>query len=316
MNKKIYVAGSIAYDCLLFYPGNFINLISTSEQVLNLSLNVSEKTIQFGGTAANIAYNLSLLSEPNALVGVVGAKDFKDYKKWLEEHNIDISHINVIEESYSANAYITSDKAGNQITSYYKGASIENLNFMLNEISEEIEILAISPDKKERMLDLKDQARFLNLSCMFDPGQVITEFSEMECLSFLDGPKILIFNQYELKTFMQKTKLTREEILKKVPILIETLRESGSSIMTKNEKIFIKSAPAFELTDATGCGDAYRAGILYGLKKGYDLKKMGQIASLLATYNLEVKGTQNHKFTKQQFEERYEDVYGEKIKLQ
>jgi adenosine kinase len=312
MNKKIFVCGSIAYDHLLYYPGNFSDLVSSAEKGMNLSINVSKKFIEFGGTAGNIAYNLTLLGELPVVLGVAG-KDFQNYETWLKQNNIDISNVKIVNNKFTASAYITSDNVGNQITSFYKGAMEDDIDVSLKDFSDQISYMIISPDKKERMLDLMHEARFLGIPFIFDPGQVISLFSEAECLSFIEGPKVLIFNQFELNTFMEKTNLTREQILEKVPILIETMRESGSNIMTKEKVFFIRSATPRKMIDPTGCGDAYRAGILYGLTRNLDLKLTGQIGALMATYKLESRGTQTHKFTMDEFKKRYEEVYGEKF---
>jgi len=315
MSKKIHLAGSLAYDHILYYPGNFADLISSGEEGMNLSINVSDKTVQFGGTAGNIAYNLTLLGDQPVLMGVAG-KDFHEYKEWLNKNSIDTDKVKVFENEFTATAYITSDNVGNQIISFYKGASVNDVDFGMKNYQENISYFSISPDKKERMLALLHEARFLGIPFMFDPGQVITEFTDLECLSFIEGPTVLIFNQFELKTFMKKTNLTREQILEKVPLLIETLRETGSLIMTKNDKHYIKPVMVSKAQEPTGCGDAYRAGILHGLTKGLDIKVTGQIASLIATYNLESKGTQNHKFTKEEFKKRYADVFGDDIPVE
>ena len=300
----IILTGSLAYDHVMKFDGSFADLILPDQlDKLSVCFLINEKETHFGGCAGNIAYNLSLLEENPAIIGVVG-NDFEKYTEWLTKNNLKTSEIITIPTKETACATIISDKNGNQITGFYPGASSENPEIYLENYKNEEAMVIISPDNKNRMMHFVNECQRLSLPYIFDPGQQLPVFEKNELITAINNAYGIILNEYEFHLLKKNSGLHENDILKEVQLLIITLGQEGSKIHTPEKTFDIPIYPPKSILDPTGCGDAYRAGILMGLKNHYSPAKSGRIASLSATYCIEHIGTQNHKFTKKEFEER------------
>ncbi|MBI2039725.1 carbohydrate kinase family protein [Candidatus Microgenomates bacterium] len=320
----ITVTGSLAFDHIMDFPGIFAEHIMPDKiHQINLSFLVNTLKKQKGGTAGNIAYNLALLTVPVSIVGAVGA-DFSSYEEFLKQAGVDTSHIMVLEDESTSSAYIMTDKSDNQITAFYPGAMTENPSLSLEANSD---LVVISPNDPKAMVNFANQCQTLNIPYMLDPGMQLPTLDAEDLKNMLNGATILVGNDYEISLLSDKLQVTSDKLLKKVKVLITTLGEKGSIIQTAGfpdspsrsqsppGRWSIKAGKPSEVVDPTGAGDAYRAGFLAGYTKGFDLKTCGQMGSVASCYAVEKYGTTSHKFTVQEFCERYRQNFGAELKL-
>jgi adenosine kinase len=303
------ICGSMAYDTIMVFHDKFNNhILPDKVHILNVSFLVPVMRREYGGCAGNIAYNLKLLNEEPLIMATVG-HDFEPYAQWLSQRGISSRYIKVLDDHYTGQAYITTDELDNQITAFHPGAmSFSHLNLVPH--SQDISIGIVSPDGKQGMQEHAQQFAELGIPFIFDPGQGMPMFSGEELLQFLELANYATFNDYESELMQQRTGLTLEQIADKVDALIITLGSKGSKIFTQGQCIDIPAATVKQILDPTGCGDAYRAGLLYGLMNDYDWEVTGRIASLLGAIKIEHHGTQNHAFTLSGFKERYLETFG------
>ena len=306
----ILVTGSLAYDLIMDFPGRFSdNIDPTKIHILNLSFLVDSLKKQKGGTAGNIAYNLALLEIPVSILGSVG-EDFDEYQTFLQKAGVDVSNIKVIKDEKTSQAFITTDKADNQITSFYPGSMKNNSSLKIVDLSEKPEFTVISPNDPKAMINFALECQKLEIPYMFDPGMQLPRLTNQDLITGIKGAKILIGNDYEIGLLSSKLKVKSEKLLENIKILITTLGEKGSIIQTKDQNIRIKAAKPKEVIDPTGAGDAYRAGFLAGYLQGLDLKVCGQMGSVTACYSVEKYGTTTHSFTMDEFQQKYKENYG------
>ena len=298
------ICGSMAYDTIMVFHDKFKNhILPEKVHMLNVSFLVPVIRREFGGCAGNIAYNLKLLGEQPSIMATVG-HDFEPYAQWLNCRQISTKYLKTIDSEYTGQAYITTDEDDNQITAFHPGAM--NLSHE-NSVPEEegFSIGIVSPDGKEGMqLHAKEFAE-QGIPFIFDPGQGMPMFNGDELLELLDLATYATFNDYESELMQDRTGLSLEQVAERVDALIVTMGGEGSRIYTDGQCIEIPSAKASELADPTGCGDAYRAGLLYGIINEFDWETTGRIASLLGSIKIEHHGTQNHSFTLDTFKQRY-----------
>lgn len=309
---SILVCGSFAYDNIMSFPDQFKrHILSDQLHRLDVSFMVPEMSREFGGCAGNIAFNLKLLEASAFAMGTMG-KDCAAYLDWFNKHELDNSYIKIIDDTFTAQAFITTDVDGNQITFFHAGAmgfSHQNtLNDMLN-IHKDIQLGIIAPDGRDGMLQHAQQFAAAGIPFIFDPGQGLPMFQKDELQCFFQQANWIIANEYEWEVIQERTCMTIEQVTAAVEALIITRGETGSSIYSQGQCYNIASAQAEQISDPTGCGDAYRAGILYGLVNGMDWQTTGQIASLMGAIKIESHGTQNHTFTMQAFKARYADNF-------
>lgn len=306
------ICGSVAYDTIMVYSGQFKNAILPDKvHILNVSFLVPQLRRDYGGTAGNIAYNLRLLGGEPLPMGTVG-HDFGAYEKWLDENEIDRTYLKVVPDTYTAQAYITTDLDDNQITAFHPGAMAQahTLQVTAAEIARKgVKIGSISAESREAMLLHAQQFVDAGVPFIFDPGQGIPLFDGEEFRAFIDKATYVAVNDYEAEILMNRTGWTLAQIAERVEALIVTRGGQGSHIYTGGRTIEIPTAQAGSLTDPTGCGDAYRGGLLYGLLQGYDWETTGRIASLMGAYCIERPGTQNHRFTPDAFRARYKKAF-------
>jgi len=313
--RRIVVSGSLAYDQIMDFPGKFSDHI-LPDQVhnLNLSFFLSSCRQSFGGTAGNIAYNLTLLQERPTILGVAGS-DFLNYRKRLKAQNVDVQYLKIFAQERTAVAYIMTDLADNQIAAYYPGPLPKNYARGAARKLKNIDLAIIAPEDKNRMLDYAAVYKKNKVPYIFDPGQAIIAFSAEELRRVLGGAKILIGNDYEIKLILDKLSAKHEHLSKLVNTIIVTKGSEGSEIYQGNNRISIKAAKPKKISDPTGAGDAYRAGLIKGLINGYNLKTCGQLAALTAVYAVEKFGTQNHKFSLAEFKKRYRLNFKETLNI-
>ena len=300
----------MAYDTIMVFHDKFKNhILPEKVHMLNVSFLVPVIRREFGGCAGNIAYNLNLLGGQGHAMATVG-DDFAAYGSWLAKQSLDTRYIRAVESTLTAQAYITTDEDDNQITAFHPGAMNEShVNFVSQ--AKGIEVGIVSPDGKQGMQQHAQEFVDAGVPFIFDPGQGMPMFSGEELLELLNLATWATFNDYESELMQERTGLSLEKIAERVEALIITLGSEGSKIYTQGTCIEIPSAQAKQLSDPTGCGDAYRAGLLFGIMNEYNWPTTGRIASLLGSIKIEHHGTQNHSFTMEQFKQQYLDSFGE-----
>jgi adenosine kinase len=302
---QIIVSGSLAYDRIMDFPGKFVDHILPEKiHILNVCFMVNSLTEKFGGTAGNIAFNLSLLEEQPLILATAG-KDFDSYKEWLMQHNLSLEGIRLIPEEFTAGAYITTDLADNQITGFNPGAMKYRSLYEFNFASKDESIAIVAPGNLEDMLTYSQGYKEKQISYIFDPGQSIPAWSGDRLIEMLTGSSLLISNDYELELIFKATGLNYQEIIQRTGALITTLGDRGSMVCVQDEKIEIPAVPATQVIDPTGAGDGYRAGLLKGLVMGKTLVEAAQMGSTCASFVVECHGTQEHRFILEEFWERH-----------
>jgi len=298
----------MAYDTIMVFHDKFKNhILPEKVHMLNVSFLVPVIRREFGGCAGNIAYNLKLLGEQPSIMATVG-HDFEPYAQWLNCRQISTQYIKVLDNDYTGQAYITTDEDDNQITAFHPGAMSSSHENSVP-VDGEFSIGIVSPDGKEGMQAHAKEFAEQGIPFIFDPGQGMPMFNGDELLELLDLSTYATFNDYESELMQDRTGLSLEQIAERVDALIVTMGGEGSKIFTEGKCIDVPSAKARELADPTGCGDAYRAGLLYGIINDYGWETTGRIASLLGAIKIEHHGTQNHSFSMDAFKQRYFDSF-------
>ena len=306
------ICGSIAYDNIMVFEDSFKNHILPDQiHILNVSFLVPELRREFGGCALNIAYNLKLLGAPAIPMGTAG-RDFAPYQAWLDEHGIRQDHITVIDEVFTAQAYITTDLDDNQIIAFHPGAMNHSHRNKVGD-APDVTIGIVSPDGRLGMLEHAAQFAAADIPFIFDPGQGLPMFDGEELRRFVEQASWIAVNDYEWAMLNERTGWDADAVTRRVGALIVTRGAQGSMIHTEDGDIEIPAAQPAVVTDPTGCGDAYRAGLLFGLMRGLDWPTVGRIASLMGAVKIECHGTQNHSFSMEDFEQRFEHSFGRPI---
>ena len=303
------ICGSIAFDTIMVFPDRFKNhILPDKVHILNVSFLVPEMRREFGGCAGNIAYNLKLLGGEPVPMATVGS-DFGIYAEWLEQQGVDCRHIRTVEGSFTGQAFITTDQDDNQITAFHPGAmSFSHYNRVQEAAG--IRIGIVSPDGRDGMIQHAEQFAEAGIPFIFDVGQGLPMFGGEDLTRFLDQATHAAFNDYEAQLTAERTGLSLERMAERVEALIVTRGGEGSHIHTGGRRIEIPAVTPGAVVDPTGCGDAYRAGLLFGMERGMDWETTGRIASLLGAIKIASPGTQNHAFTADEFAERFREHFG------
>ncbi len=290
---RTLICGSIAYDNIMVFQGRFREHILPEQiHILNVAFLVPELRREFGGCAGNIAYNLKLLGSDPLVMATVG-DDSLLYFERLERLGIELDFVRQVPGTLTAQAFITTDLDDNQITAFHPGAmNSSHLNNITGELSARLAIIA--PDGREGMLQHARELDALGIPFMFDPGQGLPMFSGEELLAFVEQATYVAVNDYEGRMLEERTGRKLEEMAKKLEALVLTRGAEGSIIYTDGQRIEIPCVKAAEVVDPTGCGDAYRAGLLYGVTAGFDWPKTGRLASLMGSIKIASRGGQNH----------------------
>lgn len=303
------ICGSFAYDHIMVFPDHFKNhILPEKVHMLNVSFMVPQMRREFGGCAGNIAYNLRLLQGDGLPMGTVG-NDFSIYAEWMDIHSIARTHVKVIEDVFTGQAFITTDLDDNQITAFHPGAMAFSHH---NKVSDAkgISIGIISPDGRDGMIEHAAQFAEANIPFIFDPGQGMPMFDGDDLRKFIDQASWVSVNDYEWQMMQQRTGLSPHEMTERVNALIITRGAEGAVVYTRNKRYSIPAVKPTVVADPTGCGDAFRAGLLYGLMNQLDWDTTGRIASLMGSIKIEHPGTQNHKFDLAAFKDKFNQSFG------
>ena len=306
---SIYISGSLAYDRIMNFPDTFTNHILPEKlHILNVCFLVNDLEERFGGTAGNIAYSLSLLGEEATILASAG-NDFERYQKWLHKHGISQAGIRQVPDVPTASAYITTDFADNQITAFNPGAMNVPTNGTFSAFDAHKGLAIVSPGNLEDMQNYPEMYRQSGLPFIFDPGQNIPAFSGAQLRSMIQGSAVLIANDYELSLIMEATGLDKPGLLHLTETIITTLGEQGCQICDSSQEMHIPAIKVGQAVDPTGCGDAFRSGLIKGLRMGKDLPEASKIGATCASFCVEHKGTQEHSFSLEEFWDRYSTTY-------
>ncbi|MBQ0725559.1 MAG: carbohydrate kinase family protein [Cycloclasticus sp.] len=303
------VCGSMAFDTIMVFPDKFQNhILPDKVHMLNVSFFVPQLRREFGGCAGNIAYNLHLLGE-NALPMATVGQDFGPYADWMTKTGVNQRYLTVLDDEFTGQAYITTDMDDNQITAFHPGAMGRS---ELNKVPSDagIKIGIVSPDGKAGMIEHAEQFVAAGIPFIFDPGQGMPMFDGDELKVFIEQATWVTLNDYEAAMLQEKTGLSPHEIAEQVEALIITKGAEGSLIYTGGKRLNIPAAKAAAVVDPTGCGDAYRGGLLYGLLNSLDWKVTGRIAGLMGAIKIAHAGTQNHVVTLDELKAQYAEQFG------
>ena len=306
------ICGSMAFDTIMVFKGQFKeHILPDKIHMLNVSFLVPDLRRNFGGCAGNIAYNLKLLGGQGAPMATVG-HDFAPYTEWLKQQGVEQKYLKPVTTEFTAQAFITTDLDDNQITAFHPGAMMQaHLQTVPTDGS--ISLGLISPDGRDGMIQHAEQFAAAKIPFIFDPGQGLPMFNGEELLKFVDQATWVTVNEYEGQLLSERTGLSHEELAKRVEALIVTQGAQGSIIYTQGQQLQIPAAKPGAVNDPTGCGDAYRAGLIYGLmnKLGWDVT--GRIASLMGAIKIASHGPQNHRFTRDEFAIQYRAAFGQTL---
>ena len=312
---KIACAGSVGRDHLMTFPGKFTDsLVAESLDKVSLSFLVDGLDVRRGGTAANIAFGIGALGLNPYLIAAVGT-DWADYDSWLTRHGVDTAHVKISKDLLTASFMVTTDQELNQIASFFPGAMSEAREIELAPIVEKagkFDLLIISPDDPDAMISHSRSARDMGVAFAADPSQQLARMDGEAIKLLIEGAKYLFLNEYELALTMQKTGWSDAEIFSKVEVRVITLGSAGARVEEHDKEPITVGVPQERSKiDPTGVGDCFRAGFVAGLAWGFGHERCAQIGSMLATFCIETKGTQEYRFTKAEFIERFSAAYGE-----
>ncbi|NMF90650.1 carbohydrate kinase family protein [Aromatoleum petrolei] len=309
---SILVCGSMAYDTIMVFHDRFKRHILPEQiHILNVSFLVPDMRREFGGCAGNIAYNLKLLGADPLIMATVG-DDAEPYRQRLQRLGLRQDHVRQVPESFTAQAFITTDLDDNQITAFHPGAMNHS---HLNRVQDAngVRLGIVSPDGRDGMLNHVAQFADAGVPFVFDPGQGMPLFSGEELLQCLNQATYCTVNDYEARLLCERTGRSLEQLAESVEALVVTLGPEGSRIYAEGRCVEIPCVPPDEVVDPTGCGDAYRAGLLYGIAEGYDWTRTGRLASLMGSIKIASRGGQNHAPDRVAIGARYAKAFGEAI---
>ena len=308
------ICGSLAFDTIMVFQDKFKNHILPDKiHALSVAFYVPEMRREFGGTAGNIAYNLQLLDGNPLIMATVG-DDFAPYQSWLTQHKLASTHIKTVAGTFTAQAFITTDTDDNQITAFHPGAMVASHENSVND-AQGVTLAIIAPDGRDGMFQHARECFDAGIPFLFDPGQGLPMFNGEELLQFIEMADYLAVNDYESQIIQDKTGLNLQQLAAKVKALVVTLGGQGSQIYADGVCHEIPCVKAMNIVDPTGCGDAYRAGLLYGMARGWDWPTCGRLASTMGAIKIESRGGQNHKPSRADIEAIYTQALVNETKL-
>ncbi|WP_018604768.1 carbohydrate kinase family protein [Uliginosibacterium gangwonense] len=306
------ICGSMAYDTIMVFHSQFKRHILPEQlHILNVSFVVPDMRRDFGGCAGNIAYALKLLGGEPLIMATMG-EDAAPYLAHLDKLGISTRHIRVINGSYTAQAFITTDLDDNQITAFHPGAMSFSHQNLVRDAAHEIRVAIVSPDGKQGMMQHVHGLAAAGVPFVFDPGQGLPMLSAEEVQECLDLCRYCTVNDYEARLMCDKTGLSIEQIAERAGTLVVTLGGEGSRIYAQGKTIDIPCAQATNLADPTGCGDAYRGGLLYGLLQGWDIEQSARLASVMGAIKIAHRGGQNYTASREDIATLYASTFGAK----
>lgn len=307
------ICGSLAYDTIMVFQDQFKNhILPDKVHILNVSFLVPRMRREFGGCAGNIAYNLKLLGGDPIPMATVG-QDFAPYREHFEGCGITLSHVKVIDDLFTAQAFITTDLDDNQITAFHPGAMMRSYENHVRDVTG-VKFGIVGPDGYEAMLQNSSEFAELDIPFIFDPGQAMPLFNGAELRRMIEQATYVTVNDYESSLLQEKSGLSAKDISERVVAYIITRGPKGSEVHTAAGTMHVPAANAMRVVDPTGCGDAYRAGLIFGLMQGMDLATSGRIASLMGALKIEHLGPQNQRFDYEEFSEQFRQQFGYALK--
>ena len=309
---RTLICGSIAYDTIMVFHDRFKNHILPDQlHILNVAFLVPDLRREFGGCAGNIAYNLALLGGEPLVMATVG-DDYMPYDERLKKLGLPQRHVRRVPGTFTAQAFITTDLDDNQITAFHPGAMNHSHE---NHVADArgVKLGIIAPDGRDGMLQHAREFHAAGIPFVFDPGQGLPMFSGAELTEFVRLASYVTVNDYEGQMLQERTGRKLDELAKSVKALVVTLGARGSLIHADGREIEIPCVKPGAVVDPTGCGDAYRAGLLYGMAAGLDWQLTGRLASLLGAIKIAKRGGQNHRFTREEIAQRFKDDFGMRI---
>jgi len=303
------ICGSLAYDTIMVFPDQFKNhILPDKVHILNVSFLVPRMRREFGGCAGNIAYNLKLLGGDPIPMATVGA-DFAPYREWFNEMGITLDQVREIPELFTPQAFITTDHDNNQITAFHPGAMMRSYENHVKDV-QNVSFGIVSPDGREGMLQNAREFAECGIPFIFDPGQAMPLFNGEELRAFVDQADYVTVNDYESNLLQERTGWSADTIAGKVKAYIVTQGPHGACIHADGKSLNVPPAHERRVTDPTGCGDAFRAGLIFGIEKGYDWPTIGRIGNLMGALKVEHPGTQNQRFDYDEFAEQFRQQFG------
>jgi adenosine kinase len=303
------ICGSLAFDTIMSFGGRFSEaLLADQLHRINVSFLVPSMRREFGGCAGNIAYNLKLLDGDPLIMATLG-QDGAPYLERLAQLDISSRCVRTIETSYTAQAFITTDAGSNQITAFHPGAMAMSYQNKVGDAGP-LRLAIIAPDGRDGMLQHAQQCADLGVPFIFDPGQGLPMFDGPDLAHFIELAAWVAVNDYEAELLMERTGLTLNDIARRVDALVVTRGEKGAEIYVGGKRLDIPSVPVEKVVDPTGCGDAFRAGMMYGLSRGMDWDTTGRISSLMGAIKIGHQGGQNHAPSLAEIEERFYQAFG------
>ena len=303
------ICGSLAYDTIMVFQDQFKNhILPDKVHILNVSFLVPRMRREFGCCAGNIAYNLKLLGGNPVPMATVG-QDFGPYRDHFEALGIDLTHVKAIDGLFTAQAFITTDLDDNQITAFHPGAMMRSFENHVGDVAD-VGFGIVGPDGYDAMLQNSRDFAELGIPFIFDPGQAMPLFNGKELSTMIESATYVTVNDYESSLLQERTGWNEKQIAERVEGYLVTRGPQGSEIHTKSGMVQIPAANAMRVVDPTGCGDAYRAGLIYGFMNGMDLATTGRIASLMGALKIENLGPQNQRFTFAEFAEQFRQQFG------
>ncbi|WP_298573534.1 carbohydrate kinase family protein [uncultured Luteimonas sp.] len=303
------ICGSLAYDTIMVFPDQFKNhILPDKVHILNVSFLVPRMRREFGGCAGNIAYNLKLLGGDPIPMATVGG-DFGPYREWFEENDIPLERVKVIDELFTPQAFITTDHDNNQITAFHPGAMMRSYENHVKDVPG-VSIGIVSPDGYEGMLQNAKEFAESGIPFIFDPGQAMPLFNGEELRAFIEQADYVTVNDYESNLLQERTGWTEKDIVQRVKAYIITQGPRGALIHTPGQAYTVPPAHERRITDPTGCGDAFRAGLIFGIEKGCDWQTIGRIGNLMGALKVEHPGTQNQRFDYEDFAGQFRQQFG------
>ena len=306
---RILICGSIAFDTIMVFADRFRNhILPEKTHMLNVAFTVLEMRREYGGCAGNIGYNLNLLGGAPVMMATVG-DDARPYRERFAAVGLDDTHVRTIPGTFTAQAFITTDLDDNQITAFHPGAM--GLSHQIDVAdARDIALGIIAPDGRDGMLLHARQLHERGIPFVFDPGQAMPLFNGEELRQMVAWADYLTVNDYEAELLIERTGMSRQALASQVKAMVVTKGGDGSEIATGNGSFAIPAVAPEREVDPTGCGDAYRAGLLYGIAHGWDWEKTGRLASLLGSLKIAERGGQNHCYDRDLLAARYEKVFG------
>ena len=306
------ICGSMAYDTIMVFHDQFKNhMLPEKIHMLSVSFFVPEMRREFGGCAGNIAYSLKMLGSEPLIMATVGS-DFAPYAQRLDDLAIRRDYVTE-QDGFTGQCFVTTDLDDNQISAFHPGAmGVSHLN-RVSDVKEPLQIAIISPDGKQGMQEHCAQLAAAKIPFIFDPGQGLPMFSGEELLALVKLADYLTLNDYEAEMLVERTGLSLAQLAEQVTALVVTLGEKGAHIYADGVRHDIPAVKATEVLDPTGCGDAFRAGLLHGLMLGWDWPTTGRLASLLGSIKIASRGGQNHQFTPASLAAQYEAAFGTRL---